>query len=164
VKTTTNDPRPVDLQRILMSTKVGELTLKVRLKLSPTDSVAAAAALMRNRSHGSALICVDEKLVGIFTERDLLRLIAAGRDLDTPLSEVMTSSPQTVTLNDTLFEAIRLMDQGGYRRVPVVDDAGAPVGLVDVKTASHFLVEHFPSAVYNQASNAQLTARNREGA
>ena len=56
------------------------------------------------------------------------------------------------------------MDEGGYRRVPVLDSSGTPVGVVDVKTITHFLVEHFPAAVYNQASHAQLIAKDREGA
>ena len=153
-----------ELKSILKSTKVGELTLKVRTTLDPTDSVLSAAALMRNRSHGSALACVEDKLVGILTERDLLRVIEGGIDLTTPVCEVMTSDPQTVTNEDTLFDAICLMDTGGYRRVPVVDATGAPLGIVDTKTVTHFLVEHFPAAVYNQASHSQLIAKNPEGA
>jgi hypothetical protein len=48
--------------------------------------------------------------------------------------------------------------------LPIVDSEGMPVGIVDVKTVVHFLVEYFPAAIYNQASHAQLTAKNREGA
>ncbi len=157
-------PDQMNLREILTSTKVGELTLTTRPTLETTDTVAAAAAAMRGVSHGSALICAGGTLVGIFTERDLLGVIAEGRGLDTLLSEVMTSEPQTVTVDDTLFDAIYRMDKGGYRRLPVVDSSGAPVGIVDTKTATHFLVEHFPAGVYNQASHAQLIAKNREGA
>jgi len=84
--------------------------------------------------------------------------------METPLSEVMTSNPQSVTTEETLFRVTQAMDQGGYRRLPVLDSGGAPVGFVDVKTIVHFLVEYFPEAVYNQAARAQLIARNREGA
>jgi predicted transcriptional regulator len=84
--------------------------------------------------------------------------------MNAPLSEVMTKSPQTVTADATLYDVIRLMDKGGYRRLPVVDATGLPVGIVDVKSIVHFLVEHFPAAVYNQASHAQLLAKHREGA
>ena len=154
----------MELNSILSSTSVGELTLKIRATLSPSAPVSTAASEMRQRSDGSALICDDNKLVGIFTERDLMRMIDAGRDLETPLQDVMTAEPQTVTTDDSLFDAIQLMDEGGYRRVPVVDSNGFPVGVVDVKTVVHFLVQHFPEAVYNQASHAQLIAKHREGA
>lgn len=155
----------MDLRGILTGTGVGDVTVANPPTLGPTDTVSMAAAEMRRASHGSAIICDAEgKLVGIFTERDLLRLIERGGSPQTPLSEAMTAGPTTLTTDDTLFEAIRLMDEGGYRRLPVVDANGAPVGIVDVKSVTHLLVEHFPQAVYNQASHSQLIARDREGA
>jgi CBS domain-containing protein len=154
----------IDLRAILMSTKVGELTLADRPTLHPDDTVAAAAAEMRKASHGSALVCVEGKIVGIFTERDLLRVIASKRSLETRLGEVMTAAPRTVTTQDALFDAIRWMDEGGYRRLPVVDESGEPVGIVDVKTITHLLVECFAPGVYNQAARAQLIPKRREGA
>jgi len=160
----TDRPSQLELQSILTSTRVGELALGRCLSLSPDDTLENAAAAMRGESHGSAVVCADGKLVGIFTERDLLRQIAAGCPMTTPVSQAMTASPKTITTNDTLFEVARSMDEGGYRRLPVVDGTGCPVGIVDVKTIVHFLVEHFPAAVYNQASHAQLIARRREGA
>jgi CBS domain-containing protein len=119
---------------------------------------------MRAHSHGSSLVCREGRLSGIFTERDLLKHVAHARSLDQPVGSVMTASPRTVTTDDSLLTVIRLMDEGGYRRLPVVDARGAPVGLIDVKSVMHFLVEHFPSAVYNQAPRALLNAKNREGA
>ena len=153
-----------DLRSILMSVKVGELASTTVPSLKTTSTIAEAAAEMWNQSHGSAVICAEGKLVGIFTERDLLRVIGENRSLETPLSEVMTADLQTVATGDSLFDAIRWMDQGGYRRLPVVDSSGAPAGIVDVKAITHFLVELFPAGVYNQASHAQSTAREREGA
>jgi CBS domain-containing protein len=155
---------PMDLRSILTSTKVGEVVSTTRPTLNPTDTVRTAAEEMQSNSHGSVLVCVEGKLVGIFTERDYLKVIGGQGSMDSPLSEVMTSNPKTVSLEDSLLDATRFMDEGGYRRVPVLDSSGTPVGVVDVKTITHFLVEHFPAAVYNQASHAQLTAKDREGA
>lgn len=154
----------MELRNILISTKVAELVTTKRPTLEPSDTVAAAAAEMRKQSHGSALVCSEGKLVGIFTERDLLEIIGNGQSLETPLAEVMTENPKTVETEDNLLDATRYMDTGGYRRLPVVDPSGQPVGVVDVKAIVHFLVEHFPAAVYNQASHAQLIAKHREGA
>ncbi len=154
----------MELRSILNSTKVGELTAPLRQTLEPSDSIAVAAAEMRQQSHGSILVWADGQLVGIFTERDLLKVLASGRSLETPLSEVMTANPQTVTTEDTLFDATKTMDDGGYRRLPVLNPEGEPVGFVDVKSVSHFLVEHFSSAVHTQAAHSQLIAKEREGA
>jgi CBS domain-containing protein len=154
----------MDLRSILTSTLVGELELAPCATLSPADTVREAAAKLRRSKRGSGMVCAGGALVGIFTERDLLKMIGTGRNLDTPLSEVMTANPQTVRTEDSLLEAVRRMDRGGYRRLPVLDSGGKPVGIVDVKSITHFLVQHFPAAVYNQAPHAQLVAKHREGA
>lgn len=154
----------MNLRDVLNTAKVAELTVKAVPVLAAADTIADAAARMREHSHGSALICDQGKLVGVFTERDLLRFVASGRPFSTPLAGVMTVHPRTILTDDLLITVIGLMDQGGYRRLPVVDATGAPAGIVDVKTVVHFLVEHFPAGVYNQAPIAQQTSKDREGA
>lgn len=155
----------MELRSILTSTQVGELTSRHHPTLKASDTIASAANEMRRVSHGSALVCDDDgKLVGIFTERDLLKLIHSGGNLESPVSEAMTANPKTVSTTDSLLDATRYMDEGGYRRLPVIDQQGQPVGIVDVKTVAHLLVEHFPQAVYNQASHSEMTARGPEGA
>lgn len=143
---------------------MGQLAPKAIPVLRGEQTIADAASEMRSHSHGSAMICRDGKLIGIFTERDLMKRLAEGKTLEEPLSKAMTAQPRTVSLDDSLMTVIQLMDGGGYRRLPVVDAAGSPVGVVDVKSVVHFLVEHFPKAVYNQAPRALLQSRDREGA
>ena len=62
------------------------------------------------------------RLAGIFTKRDMIdRVVACGREPKaTPLAEVMTAEPSTVSPKATALEALRLMDDGGYRHLPVV--------------------------------------------
>lgn len=153
-----------DLRSILTGSRVGEISLTRWPRVEPEQTVAQAAAAMRDARRGSCVVCVDGKLVGIFTERDLLRLIAARRPLDTPLSEAMSREPQTISTDATLLDATRLMNEGRYRRLPVLDASGEPMGILDVKAIIRFLVEHFPEAVYTQADHAHLIARSREGA
>ena len=155
---------PMDLINILKSTKVVEPVLQGFPTLDPTDSIADAAEAMQSHRRGSTLVCRGNKLIGIFTERDWLKVVERDGDPTTPLAELMTTNPETLTTDASLLDAIRLMDAGGYRRVPVVDKCQVPIGIVDVKTIVHFLVGHFPAAVYNQASHAQLITKNREGA
>ena len=101
--------------------------------------------------------------VGIITERDLLRLLPDNA-IEKALAEVMTVSPQTLTVDDNLLDVVRWMDQGGYRRLPIVNADQHPVGIVDVKTVMNFLSEQMSATVYNQASNDLLIVREPEGA
>ncbi|MBX3439228.1 MAG: CBS domain-containing protein [Planctomycetaceae bacterium] len=153
-----------DLRQLLAETRVSTLTLTVVPVLSPDESLDAAAAAMREVSHGSALVCDAGRLVGIITERDLLGHVSSGTDFEIALEDVMTLGPRTISSDDTLLDAVRLMDRGGYRRLPVLKENGQPAGIVDVKTVMNFIVDQVPNTVYNQASHELLTAKRAEGA
>jgi len=76
------------------------------------------------------------RLAGIFTERDaLFRVLAVARDPQaTPVSLVMTRDPQTIHPDKPFDEALRMMHEGRFRNVPVVED-GRPLGMVSVRDA-----------------------------
>ena len=87
------------------------------------DTVQTAAEEMAEHRCDSILVYDGEKLRGIFTERDLLvRVVAAGRDaVRTKLAEVMTREPETIEGSQPVVEAVRRMDECGYRHLPVVE-------------------------------------------
>lgn len=99
--------------------------------LAPANSVREAARFMQHRNVGAVLVMEGEKLVGIFTERDMVgRVVADGLDPDiTPLGQVMTANPVTVLPGELAPVALRLMDDRGFRHLPVVDQ-GRVVGIV----------------------------------
>jgi CBS domain-containing protein len=103
----------------------------------PGTSVRTACRLMAERQCGSVLVTERGRLLGIFTEGDLVRrVLAPGHDPNlTLLVEVMTKDPDTIRPRETVDEAIRRMDEYGYRHLPVVD-AGAVVGLVALRDCS----------------------------
>jgi len=90
-----------------------------------------AAMLMREHNVGAVPIVEDGVLEGILTVNDMsYRVIAEGRDPDkTCVKEVMTPDPDTVGPDTTAIDALRLMQDGGYRHLPVVD-GGRVLGLV----------------------------------
>ena len=102
--------------------------------LDPDSSVLDACNYMTDRHIGAVLIGLNNRLWGIFTERDVLtRVVAAGRDpAATKLSSVMTSEPDTVAPHDRAVDALDLMSRHGYRHLPVVDD-GRIVGVVSIR-------------------------------
>ena len=101
------------------------------LELSAQASVREAADRMRLRHVGAVLITKDGQLGGIFTERDMVyRVVAEGRDPErTLLAEVMTRNPDTIRPDTMAIDALRRMQDGGYRHLPVID-RGRLVGIV----------------------------------
>jgi CBS domain-containing protein len=95
---------------------------------------------MQKTRHGSVLVVEDGKLVGIFTERDVLDRLA-GEDVDLerlPVQVVMTPKPQYLGEEDVLAFAVHRMAVGHYRHIPVLRD-GHPVGFVSIRGVLKFL-------------------------
>jgi CBS domain-containing protein len=154
----------VDFQLSLDSEGVGSAYPDQPLAAKAADSVGSVLQLLRAQRTGAALICEGPKLIGIITERDALKLMARGADFSTPVRDVMSNQPATIPSHATVGEAIRVMAQGGYRHLPIVDDDGKPAGVVAVHGIVRYLVDHFPETVYNLPPDPKAAPREREGA
>lgn len=101
------------------------------------STVRAACKLMAEKRIGAVLVVEKGCIAGIFTERDALnKVLAGGLDPDkTLLSQVMVSDLQTIRADKPLAHALHLMAEGNFRHVPVVDDGGAPLGMVSARDA-----------------------------
>jgi CBS domain-containing protein len=100
--------------------------------LQPDATVREACQRMRERRVGAVLVTeTDQRLLGIFTGRDAVhRVLAEGKNATrTKLAEVMTREPDTMPPGKTAIEALRLMEDGRYRHLPIVED-GKVVGIV----------------------------------
>lgn len=101
---------------------------------TPDSTARDAATLMRDNDCGSIPVVGDlkgKRLVGTVTDRDLaIRGLAEGRGPDTPVRDLMTSDPVTCLPEDEVEDVRQVMVQALVRRVPVVDDDGAIVGIV----------------------------------
>jgi len=94
------------------------------LTLPPSATVREACRFMRDHRVGAVLVTESEhRLVGIFTGRDAVhRVLAEGKSAArTTLAEVMTGDPDTMPPGKTAIEALRLMEGGRYRHLPIVD-------------------------------------------
>ena len=100
--------------------------------LRPNATVREACQCMRDRRVGAVLVTDgDRRLLGIFTGRDAVhRVLAEGKSAArTTLADVMTPNPDTIPPGKMAIDALRLMEDGRYRHVPIVDD-GKAVGIV----------------------------------
>jgi CBS domain-containing protein len=155
----------MDLARNLKVESVSRLQPTPPLEVRPDQSVAHAVALMREYGVGCVLVCESERVVGIFTERDLMqRVLAEGKALTLSVAEVMTPDPVVLHPKDAIGVAVKTMEEGGYRHLPVIDEQGRAVGMLSVKRIVHYLVEHFPGTVYNLPPDPGLVQQEREGA
>lgn len=131
---------------------------------APGDSIAQVLRRLQEMTTGAMMVCEDGNLVGIFTERDALRVMADGGDLNAPISSVMISNPVTLRPRDTIGRAIALMSAGGFRRLPIVDSHGKLVGLLKVSGVIRYLVEHFPKVIYTLPPAPHHRSSDRDGA
>jgi len=155
----------MDLARNFKIDSVSRLNPSSPLRIGPGQTVAEAVEAMRQEGVGCVLVCEGERLVGIFSERDLMRrILAEGKPLTTPLRECMTPDPVVVRRKEPVGAAVRRMEEGGYRHLPVVDEAGLLVGGLSVKRIVHYLVEHFPATIYNLPPDPDVVQHEREGA
>jgi len=130
--------RPAAQDRVelsLMEDSVGSLHPPEPIVADPTTSIGSAIQMMLKNDVG-ALLVVDAagKLLGIFSERDLMGKVASPDAAYTELTvgEFMTANPECVNCDDTLAFALHKMDVGGYRHLPVLND-GKPAAVISVR-------------------------------
>jgi CBS domain-containing protein len=131
----------------MFSQRVGSIMERKKIiTASPATTVKEAAQLMAGRTVGAVMVVEDERLIGIFTERDaVFRVIARGLDPGTTrLGDVMTKEPRTVDPGKSFGYALLLMHENGFRHVPVVEN-DRPVGMVSARNALDPDMEEFVS-------------------
>nr|MBA3797009.1 CBS domain-containing protein [Chloroflexota bacterium] len=111
------------------------------------------------------LIADGQRLLGVLTERDvLLKILGREGILDEPVDHVMTRDPQTLTADSTVGEALELMESGRYRTVPLVDETGAPAGLLRQQDIVEYVAEAFPQEILNLPPRPHQVMEEQEGA
>jgi CBS domain-containing protein len=114
--------------------KVSDIMTKATLTDAAADTLAEASAKMWQQQTGSLLVMEGDNLIGIVTERDVLRVIAEGKDPKAiTLTEMMTKNPVTIDPDTTLVDAARTMFDKWFRHLPVVSSDGKVVGIVSLR-------------------------------
>ena len=161
------------LAKSLRADRVGELKLRDVCAATPSDSIEQVVTRMAERRSGCVLVMENwppsgaggGRLSGIFTEGDFLtRVVSQGLDVTESIGRVMTRGATTVGQNDSVYKAIELMGERGYRHLPVIGENDQPVGVLSVKDIVHYLVEYFPAKVYNLPPTPDQSQPAREGA
>jgi CBS domain-containing protein len=110
---------------------VGEIMTRDLLAVEPSTGLVEATAQMHEGRVGAVVVLSEGRLVGILTERDVLRAVATGR-VSARVSEAMTAAPETIEPGESAGQAAVLMIHGGFRHLPVVD-GDAVVGMISIR-------------------------------
>lgn len=125
----------------------------------------SAIATMQSNDGEPILIADGQRLLGVLTERDvLLKILGREGILDEPVDHVMTRDPQTLTADSTVGEALELMESGRHRTVPLVDETGAPAGLLRQQDIVEYVAEAFPQEILNLPPRPHQVMEEQEGA
>ncbi len=152
-------------QQDLRAERVAHMDLSAYVIVETGTRVNDVLQRMREQRHNCALVAKRDRLVGIFTDRDVLRkVVDAPATWEEPVDRLMTPAPQTVRPDDQVGHALDLMNAGHYRNMPVVDDSGRIVGNLTQFAIIKFLSDRFPQAIYNLPPEPELAAKARDGA
>lgn len=141
-------------------------SLQSVISLTGTDTVEDAVSAMIDGRVGCVLVTEAGKLVGLFSERDLVtRVVANGLNpSNVVLREVMTQDPEVLTRDSQIVFALNKMTVGGFRHIPIVNSEGRPEAVVSMRDVVEHVVSFYADAVFNLPASEQNIPTSREGA
>jgi len=135
--------------------------------VAPGTSLAACIAAIQRSGTGDSVFVTDAdgRLAGVLTERDIFgRIVGGDVDLTQPVESMMTTKPHHLHLEESVRDAIELMQTGRFRNVPLLDDEDHLVGVVRPQDILKFLAEAFPEELLNLPPRPHQRMEDAEGA
>ncbi len=142
------------------------LSRREPVTVQPGTSLADCIAAIQRSGTGDSVFVTkpDGTLAGVLTERDIFGEIVGGNvDLAQPVETMMTLKPRHLHLEETVRDAIELMQTGRYRNVPLLDDDDQLIGVVRPQDILKYLAEAFPEELLNLPPRPHQRMRKAEG-
>ncbi|GAB5441063.1 MAG: hypothetical protein Fues2KO_14120 [Fuerstiella sp.] len=132
------------LESALHDCTVSDLQTQPHMCVTTTTPVRETMKLMTGRQISCVLVEEDDRLVGVFGDRDVLDRVALEYDdvIDQPVGNVMSRNPVFVRADESAAKVLAIMAISGYRHVPVVDLQGKTIGIVSPQRVARFLSEY----------------------
>ena len=143
---------------------VSSMETKDYVCIAPSTPLSKAIEAMKRDEGGCAIVCAEDgSVVGIFTERDLLtKIIGKETDLNAPVRNLMSAVVATLTPEATIGEAVAIMNDKGYRNIPLVKD-GKLAGSISVFDVIRYLAESYPKTTMNLPPNPDQVMDSTDG-
>ena len=151
----------------ILEERIRVLSRRGPVTVAPGASLAHCLKAIQLTGTGDSVFVCDAsgRLQGVLTERDIFGRIVGGHvDLSQPVETLMTTEPHTLDLDQTIGDAIDLMQTGRYRNVPIVDGDGQLVGVVRQQDIIKYLAESFPEELLNLPPRLHQRMKRAEGA
>lgn len=134
---------------ILRTVRIRELPRRAASRVDVSTTLEEVCRVL-DEEHGVAVLVYDgDELAGIFTERDVLNRTALEADPTTPISELMTHDVVTLSRDDRLIDAIRIMTERRIRHIPLVDADRAEPALIGGRDVLRLIADHYPETLLN---------------
>ena len=154
--------KPVEV--ILKEKKIYQITNPKLVQASPDITLQQAIDLMDTSRSGYVVIAKNKKVVGIFTETDVVRKVLGLKvDWNRPVSDFMTENPVVLSPKDSVGKAIREMGEHRFYHIPLVDEKKELVNVLSVRTLIRFLSEFYPTEIFNLPPNPAQIMETPEG-
>lgn len=106
------------------------------------------ARIMTEKNIGSVIVVENDKPIGIITERDIVKAIGKGKDIEVLAKDIMTSSLITIREDAPISGALSLMRLNNIRHLPVIDDSGKLCGIISIRDIARALDDMFEKSLY----------------
>jgi CBS domain-containing protein len=117
--------------------------------IEPSTPLRQAIESMKEDEGGCAIVCEQGRVIGVFTERDLLmKIVGEEIDMDAPVSQWMSTVVSTLTPDATIGDAVGMMNEKSFRNIPLVKDEQL-VGSISVFDVILYLAESYPKETMN---------------
>ena len=152
------------VEQVLKAKRIEEITTPKLVQAPPEISVKDGIELMQKNRAGYIVVAKNKKVVGIFTENDVIKKIL-DKDVDwnRPIGDFMTANPPTLKPTDLVGTAIDVMGAKKVYHIPLVDDNGDLVNVLSVRTLTRFLAEFYPTEIYNLPPRPNQVMPTQEG-
>lgn len=154
------------LRQNILTEPVSELNLRQVVTVSPETTIGQAIARMREGKLGCVIVCSEDgKPQGLFTERQVIRLLLEGTHvLDQPVKDHLATPESPTDRNAPIGDMTQKMLDRGLRFIIVTDEQGKATGISGQKSFVEFIAEHFPRQIKVQRMQSKLYMDEREGA
>ena len=144
--------------------RIATLALTPPVCVESGDSVENVIEKIQSNKVGCVLVLTGERLAGIITERDvLLKIVARDVPITAKVDAFMTANPDSLSPEDTVGDAVNLMNERRFRHIPIVDKDGGLHGILSVRDVINLIAESFPEQVLNLPPRPHQKMETPEG-
>jgi CBS domain-containing protein len=137
------------IEHLLTTSGIADLSRRSVSRVDKATPLKEVYRLLESVHSVAVLVTDGNRLVGIFTERDILYRAALEGKSEAPVADLMTADPVTLQSNQNVADAIRTMNDKHVRHIPVIDAEGEETGLIGGRDILRMIADHFPKTLLN---------------